>query len=68
MIRRIAALVPWCWLLVGLLHGPWAYHDLRTGHWFIGVSEVLFCLVCILLGASLLAERRKNADQPEVHP
>lgn len=67
-MRRIAALVPWCWILTGLLYGPLAYRDLRDGYWFFGVTEVLFCLVCILLGAAQLADRRVNAEQPEVHP
>lgn len=70
MNRVLVAMLPWLWILIGVLNGLSAALDFGRGRWLWGSMLSVACIVAILLGLAERAKQRlaKPAVQPEVHP
>lgn len=70
MNRVLVAMLPWLWILIGVLNGLSAALDFGHGRWLWGSMLSVACIVAILLGLAERAKQRlaKPAVQPEVHP
>lgn len=71
-VRWLAALVPYCWILVGALHIPIANRMIDQSL-LSGILGFALAVACTLLGFAMLAQAQdakaaKAAEQPEVHP